>query len=49
MDIITKLKSMLQEADLYRRQGLLNESRIKYQAAIDLAQQRPEIKSHPIP
>jgi tetratricopeptide (TPR) repeat protein len=47
MDIIKKLKSMLQEAELYRNQGLLNESQSKYDAAIKLAQTHPDLARHP--
>ena len=45
MDIAQKIKLLLHEADLYRSQGLLNESLERYAAAADLIQKVGRIKN----
>jgi tetratricopeptide (TPR) repeat protein len=45
MDVAKKIKSLLQEAELYRSQGLLRESIGKYQSAVAILQQIEKIKN----
>lgn len=45
MDLKTKIKSLLQEAEIYRTQGLLSEAKDKYKAAIAIIQENPRIKN----
>jgi uncharacterized protein YdcH (DUF465 family) len=44
MNIVEKIKSLLQEAELYRSQSLLNESRVKYETARDLIEKNEQLK-----
>jgi len=45
MDIGTKIKTLLKEAELYRGQGLLNESKGKYQSAVKLIKSIKKLKN----
>ena len=45
MDIKTHLKSLLQEAEIYRSQGLLDESKKRYNDAVELIQKNVRIKN----
>ncbi|MBN1932725.1 MAG: hypothetical protein JW786_14065 [Desulfobacterales bacterium] len=45
MDIKTQLKSLLQEAEIYRSQGLLDESKNRYNDAVELIQKNAQIKN----
>jgi len=45
MDVAQKIKSLLQEAELYRSQGLLREAIGKYQSAVAILQQIEKIKN----
>jgi tetratricopeptide (TPR) repeat protein len=44
MNIVEKIKSLLQEAELYRSQSLLNESKVKYETARDLIEKNEQLK-----
>lgn len=44
MDFVQKIKGLLQEAELYRSQGLLNEARMKYENARDLIEKNDRLK-----
>lgn len=46
MDIVKQLKQALQEAELYRTQGLLDESERRYQKALDLIGSHAQLKSN---
>lgn len=45
MSIVKKVKKLLQEAELYHSQGLLNESMAKYNTATDLVKSDDQIKN----
>ncbi len=45
MDIKQQLKTMLQEADIYRRQGLISEARSKYEAAAQFIRNIDKLKN----
>lgn len=45
MDLKTKIKSLLQEAEIYRTQGLLNEAKEKYKGALAIIQKNDRIKN----
>ena len=45
MDLKTKIKSLLQEAEIYRSQGLLSEAKEKYKTAITIIQGNDRIKN----
>ena len=45
MDIKQQIKSLLQEAEVYRTQGLLVEAKGKYTDATDVIQQNDQIKN----
>ena len=45
MDIGAKIKALLKEAELYRGQGLLNESKGKYQSAVKLIKSIKKLKN----
>lgn len=45
MDLKTKVKSLLQEAEIYRTQGLLSEAKEKYKAALTMIQENDRIKN----
>jgi tetratricopeptide (TPR) repeat protein len=45
MDILKQLKQFLQEAELYRTQGLLNESESRYEKALELIRSHPQLSS----
>lgn len=45
MDIKTKLKNLLREAEVYQRQGLLNDAKENYKKATDIIRSNPEIRS----
>ena len=45
MNVAVKIKTLLQEAELYRSQGLLKESIGKYRAAADILQKVDKIKN----
>ncbi len=45
MNIKEQIKLLLQEADLYRSQSLLNESIGKYKKAVELIQKNVQIKN----
>jgi len=45
MDLKTKIKSLLQEAEIYRTQGLLNEAKEKYKGALAIIQENDRIKN----
>jgi len=44
MDFKEKIKSLLNQGELYRSQGLLNESKASYKQAIQLIQDQPNVK-----
>lgn len=44
MNIVDKIKSLLQEAELYRSQSLMNESKAKYETAKDLIEKNEKLK-----
>lgn len=44
MGIVDKIKSFLQEAELYRSQGLLNEAESKYKDAAEIIQKNEQLK-----
>ena len=45
MDLKKKIKSFLQEAEIYRTQGLLNEAKEKYKNALAIIQENDRIKN----
>jgi tetratricopeptide (TPR) repeat protein len=45
MNIAKQIKTLLQEAELYRSQGLLNEALVKYRHAEDLIQRDEQLKN----
>jgi len=45
MNIAKQIKTLLQEAELYRSQGLLNEALVKYRHAEDLMQRDEQLKN----
>ncbi len=45
MDLKTKIKSLLQEAEIYRTQGLISEAKDKYKAALTIIQENDRIKN----
>lgn len=45
MVLKTQIKTLLQEADLYRNQGLLTEAKEKYRRAADIIKQNQQIKN----
>lgn len=45
MDLRTQIQSLFKEAEIYRQQGLLTESKAKYQTVIGLLQKNPNIKN----
>jgi tetratricopeptide (TPR) repeat protein len=45
MDLKIKIKSLLQEAEIYRTQGLLSEAKDKFKAALALIQENDRIKN----
>jgi tetratricopeptide (TPR) repeat protein len=45
MNIAKQIKTLLQEADLYRSQGLLDEALVKYHYAEDLMQRHEQLKN----
>ena len=45
MDLKKKIKSLLQEAEIYRTQGLLNEAKEKYKNALAIIQENDRIKN----
>jgi len=47
MNIVEKLKALLKEAELYHRQGLLNEAMGKYEKSTALVQNNEQLKSRP--
>ncbi|MGA8178571.1 MAG: hypothetical protein WB792_00825 [Desulfobacterales bacterium] len=47
MNIITKIKTLLKEAELYHSQGLLYEAMAKYNDATELIQKNEQLKNRP--
>lgn len=43
MDIKTQLKNLLREAEIYQRQGLLNDAKAHYKKATDIIRSNPQI------
>jgi len=46
MNIVEKIKNLLQEAELYHTQGLLNEARGSYDKAIELVKSNEQLKAN---
>ena len=46
MNIVEKIKNLLQEAELYHTQGLLNESRASYDKAIQMVNSNEQLKKN---
>lgn len=46
MNIVEKIKNLLQEAELYHTQGLLNESRSRFDMAIELVSSNEQLKKN---
>jgi tetratricopeptide (TPR) repeat protein len=45
MSLKVQIKAILQEAEIYRRQGLLEEARLKYKEATDLIQSNEQLRN----
>jgi tetratricopeptide (TPR) repeat protein len=45
MSLKVQIKAILQEAEIYRRQGLLEEARLKYKEATDLIQSNAQLRN----
>jgi tetratricopeptide (TPR) repeat protein len=45
MDLRTRIQSLFKEAEIYRQQGLLEESKAKYQDVMGLLEKNPNIKN----
>jgi hypothetical protein len=45
MDLATKIKGLLKEADIYRTQGLFTEARDNYRSVIEMVRAHPQVKN----